>query len=100
MDEEFDFDYQDVEALRIKFLDEVEGLVELASSLGTENNLSERLLRTAGNLAVMKWVFLYVEYTDRCASRTPKFIRELCERTFNYGEEMDLIRFRLLDDDE
>ena len=48
----------------------------------------------------MKWVFLYFEYTDRYASETPKFIRELCERNFNYGEEMDLIRFRLLDNEE
>ena len=98
--EEFDVDfgYMDVEDIREQFEEEVDGLLELAHSLGEDNNLSQRLLRTSNNLKSMHWVFMYAIYTDRCASRTPKIVREICEKTFKYKEEIDLIRCRLSDD--
>ncbi len=86
----------DFQSVKLKFIDEVEGLLELAESLGAENNLSQRLLRTANNLKLMQWVFLYVEYSDACAARTPKLVRDLVEQTFNHKEEMDEIKSRII----
>tara|TARA_B100001113_G_C20761456_1_gene471078 strand:+ start:162 stop:476 length:315 start_codon:yes stop_codon:yes gene_type:complete len=97
-DDELDFDYQDVGELKEKFFEEVNGLINLAESLGVENNLSQRILRTANNLKVMHWLFLYVEYTDACAKRTPKLVRDIVEKTFNYDKELDEIKSMINDD--
>ena len=94
--DEADFDNQDIESVKLKFYEEVEGLVELAESLGLENNLSQRILRTANNLKKMQGVFLFVEYTDACAAKTPKVVRDLIEKTFNHEKEMDEIKSRII----
>ena len=91
-----DFDIQNIQSVKLKFIEEVEGLFELAESLGLENNLSQRILRTANNLKKIHWVFLYVEYSDACAARTPKFVRDLVEKTFNHKEEMEEIKSRII----
>ena len=91
-----DFDIQDIESIKLKFFEEVLGLFELSESLGVENNLSQRILRTANNLKKMHWVFLYVEYSDACAARTPKLVRDLIEKTFNHKEEMEEIKSRII----
>ena len=39
-----DFDIQNIQSVKLKFFEEVEGLFELAESLGLENNLSQRNL--------------------------------------------------------
>ena len=91
-----DFDIQDIESIKLKFFEEVLGLVELSESLGVENNLSQRILRTANNLKRMHWVFLYLEYSDACAARTPKVVRDLVEKTFNHKKEMEEIKSRII----
>tara|TARA_B100000427_G_scaffold317983_1_gene314658 strand:- start:2846 stop:3178 length:333 start_codon:yes stop_codon:yes gene_type:complete len=91
-----DFDIQNIQSVKLKFFEEVEGLFELAESLGLENNLSQRILRTANNLKRMQGVFLYVEYSDACAAKTPKLVRDLVEKTFNHKKEMDEIKSMII----
>ena len=91
-----DFDIQNIQSVKLKFIEEVEGLFELAESLGLENNLSQRILRTANNLKRMQGVFLYVEYSDACAAKTPKVVRDLVEKTFNHKKEMDEIKSMII----
>ncbi len=76
---------------RLDFLDELDTLNGLAKEIGDKNPYYERLVASIENLYELRYVFVYAEYMDDCAKKTPKRFRELVSIYFKHKNVKDFV---------
>ena len=76
---------------KLDFLDQLDTLNSLAKKIGDENPYYEKLVASIENLYELRYVFVYVEYMDECAKKTPKFFRELVSICFKHPDVKDFV---------
>ena len=76
---------------RLVFLDELDTLNGLAKEIGDDNHCYKRLVASIENLYELRYVFVYAEYMDECAKKTPKCFRELVSIYFKHPDVKDFV---------
>jgi len=76
---------------RLEFLDELDTLKRLAKEIGDQNPCYQMLVASIENLYELRYVFLYAEYMDDCAKKTPKCFRELVSVYFKHPDVKDFV---------
>ena len=76
---------------KLDFLDQLDTLNNLAKKIGNENPYYEKLVASIENLYELMYVFVYAEYMDECAKKTPKFFRELVSICFKHPDVKDFV---------
>ena len=81
-----------IKTKRITYLNELHTLAVIAEEM-EENSTQfhDRLSTSIHNLLDYENVFLYAEYMDECAVRTPKCLRELISRFYNHPDVREIL---------
>jgi len=81
-----------IKTKRITYLNELHTLAVIAEEM-EENSTQfhDRLSTSIHNLLDYENVFLYAEYMDECAVRTPKCLRELISRFYNRPDVREIL---------
>ena len=81
-----------IKTKRITYLNELHTLAVIAEEM-EENSTQfhDRLSTSIHNLLDYENVFLYAEYMDKCALRTPKCLRELISRFYNHPDVREIL---------
>ena len=81
-----------IKTKRINYLNELNTLAVIAEEM-EENSTQfhDRLSTSIHNLLDYENVFLYAEYMDECAVRTPKCLRELISRFYNHPDVREIL---------
>ena len=78
-----------LETHRLNFYDELDELIELAEEIGDDSEYSSRLVKVVEYLTDHHYVFAYAEYSEDCAQRTPKSVRNLLNKVFDYPDPQE-----------
>ncbi len=80
-----------IKTKRITYLNELHTLAVIAEEM-EENSTQfhDRLSTSIHNLLDYENVFLYAEYMDECAVRTPQCLRELISRFYNHPDVREI----------
>jgi hypothetical protein len=81
-----------IKTKRITYLNELHTLAVIAEEM-EENSTQfhDRLSTSVHNLLDYENIFLYAEYMDECAVRTPKCLRELISRFYNHPDVREIL---------
>jgi len=81
-----------IKTKRITYLNELHVLGVIAEEM-EENSTQfhDRLSTSIHNLLDYENVFLYAEYMDECAVRTPKCLREMISRFYNHPDVREIL---------
>ena len=81
-----------IKTKRINYLNELHTLGVIAEEM-EENSTQfhDRLSTSIHNLLDYENGFLYAEYMDECALRTPKCLRELISRFYNHPDVREIL---------
>lgn len=76
---------------KLDFLDELDSLRQIAKKIGEDNPFYQELVDSIEYLDKFVYVFVYAEYVDDCAEKTPKCIRNTISKIYKH-KSVDSIR--------